>query len=182
MTIGISIRREHPADVEPIAQVHQKAFGPDEPISALVARLRQLDAPLATVSLVAADDAGSIQGHVMLSHAWLDAPDRLIDILVLSPLGVAPDAQRKGIGTALLQKAIKEAQATSAPILILEGNPKFYGPRGFEPSKPLGIRAPSLRIPERALQVVRLPSYDKAISGSLVYRDLWWELDCVGLR
>jgi len=32
------------------------------------------------------------------------------------------------------------------------------------------------------LQMKRLPSYDPSMTGTLIYRDLWWELDCVGLR
>lgn len=182
MTIDFSIRPELSGDVDAICDVHRNAFGPDEPIAVLVERLRRLDAPLATLSFVACDPSDTVIGHVMMSHGWLDAPERLIDVLVLSPLGVTPAAQRQGVGTALIERAIDEAGRTVAPILILEGNPAFYGPRGFEASKPLGIRSPSLRIPERALQVVRLPSYDQAVTGSLVYRELWWELDCVGLR
>jgi len=91
--------------------------------------------------------------------AQLDASDRLIDILVLSPLGVATAAQKQGIGTALIERAINEESVTSSPILILEGNPAFYGSRGFEKAKNHGVRSPSLRIPEAALQMVRLPSY-----------------------
>ncbi|MCD2261072.1 hypothetical protein, partial [Psychroserpens luteolus] len=90
--------------------------------------------------------------------------------------------QRKGVGTALVAHAIQEAGRTTAPILLLEGNPAFYGPRGCAPSGAYGIRRPSLRIPERALQVVRLPSYTPEMTGTLVYRELWWDLDCVGLR
>ena len=118
----------------------------------------------------------------MLSHGWLDAPQQMIDILVLSPLGIAKAAQGNGIGTALLAHAAAAARRTPAPILFLEGNPAYYGPRGFEPSKPCGIRSPSLRIPEPALQMLRLPAYRPEMTGTLVYRDLWWELDCVGLR
>ncbi|MEM9551166.1 MAG: N-acetyltransferase [Pseudomonadota bacterium] len=176
------IRPETPDDIAPIAKLHRAAFGPDEPIPQLVERLRALSAALPTLSFVACEAAGPVVGHVMLSHAWLDAPDRLIDILVLSPLGVATHAQRNGVGTALLAHAVTEAARTPAPILILEGDPGYYGPRGFEPATALGLRAPSLRIPDRAMQLVRLPGYRAGMTGSLVYRDLWWDLDCVGLR
>jgi putative acetyltransferase len=182
MTFKETIRTETNADRDAIARLHRDAFADEPVIPQLVDRLRQLDAPFDTVSLVAVDASGDVIGHVMLSHGWLDAPDRLIDILVLSPLGVTSAAQGKGVGTALLIRAIEVAKTTAAPILFLEGNPAFYGPRGFEPSKPRGIRSPSLRIPAPALQMVRLPSYTEDMTGTLVYRELWWQLDCVGLR
>lgn len=33
---------------------------------------------------------GQVVGHVQLSKSWLDAPKRLVEVLVLSPLGVVP--------------------------------------------------------------------------------------------
>ena len=182
MSDTVFVRDETSNDVEAIANVHLDAFGPNEPIPALVQRLRQLSGPMPTQSFVAHTATGDILGHVMISHGWLDAPDRVIDVLVLSPLGVAQSAQNKGIGSALIHHAVEAASQSAAPILFLEGNPRFYGPRGFEPSQPLGIRSPSLRIPVPALQMKRLPSYDPSMTGTLIYRDLWWELDCVGLR
>ena len=182
MSLSYTIRPERAGDEAEIADVHRLAFGPSEPIPQLVQRLRSLNAPLPTISFVACDANGAILGHVMMSHGWIDAPQNMIDILILSPLGVTPEAQKRGVGTALLSKATETAKQTAAPILALEGNPAYYGSRGFEPAKSYNIRRPSLRIPEQALQIVRLPSYTPEIMGSLVYRDLWWELDCVGLR
>jgi len=182
MTTDDAIRPETPADQAAIRDLHRDAFARDTQIPPLVQRLRALDAPISTISLVAEAAGGEILGHVMLSHGWLDAPDRLIDILILSPLGVRTSAQRQGIGTALLARAVSAAESTSAPILFLEGNPAFYAPRGWKPAIPQGIRAPSLRIPERALQMIRLPRYAPGMTGTLVYRELWWDLDCVGLR
>lgn len=182
MTLGFTIRSERPEDKQAINDVHLSAFGPSEPIASLVQKLREVEGALTTISLVACDTDNQIIGHVMISHNWVDAPAALIDILVLSPLAVAAKSQRQGVGTALLNNAIQCARATKSPLLILEGNPAFYGERGFETAKSLGIRSPSLRIPERALQAMRLPEWNEEITGTLVYRDLWWELDCVGLR
>ena len=108
MTINYSIRAEISGDADAISNVHHDAFKGDESIASLVPRLRQLDAPFETISLVAQSPSGAVLGHVMLSHSWLDASDRLIDILVLSPLGVVSVAQKNGIGTALIDRAIEE--------------------------------------------------------------------------
>ncbi|MEM7470400.1 MAG: N-acetyltransferase [Pseudomonadota bacterium] len=178
----MQITVESQTDFDAIAQLHVAAFGADEPIPKLVASLRDLDAPLVTQGFVARDENGEVSGHIMISHGWLDAPDRMRDIYVLSPLGVHPTRQGTGIGTALVAHAIKSAAQSPAPLLFLEGNPAFYGPRGFVAATSLGLRAPSLRIPEKAFQACCLPAYEPGLSGSLVYRDLWWALDCVGLR
>jgi putative acetyltransferase len=64
---------------------------------------------------------------------------------------------------------------------IIEVDP-YYGSRGFERADVLGFRSPSLRIPPPAFQVARLPGYETWMTGSLVYSESFWALDCVGLR
>lgn len=182
MSQNYSIRRETAADVAAIAQLHEKAFGPTDPVPALVGDLRQIEGAFPIVSLVAQTNTEQIVGHVMSSHAWLDAPRQLIDVLVLSPLGVLPGWQGRGIGSDLLAHAIKAAETAGAPLLFLEGDPAYYGPRGFEGAVPMGFRAPSLRIPEAAFQVIRLTKHSEDMTGTLVYREVFWKHDCVGLR
>jgi len=178
MPLDITIRHETPSDHAAIRMVHHDAFGPQEPIDKLVDGLRNLSANLPTLSLVATvDDA--VTGHVMLSHGWLDAPKQLIDVYVLSPLGVASAHQRQGVGKALISAAI---DAATTPLVFLEGNPKYYGPRGFEKASDSGFRAPSLRIPDPAFQVYKRDGYTPDMTGTLVYPDVFWQLDCVGLR
>jgi putative acetyltransferase len=176
-----AIRLERPDDRQHIRELHALAFGPDEPVPDLVDALRSAHAPLAPRSFVATDD-DRILGHVMLSASRLDAPRRIVDVWVLSPLGVRPEAQRRGIGTRLVAYALEAAAGTRVPLVFLEGSPKYYGSRGFEPASALGFRSPSLRIPDAAFQVARLPAYEPWMTGTLVYSDTFWALDCVGLR
>ena len=178
MSLDIDIRPETPNDHAAIRMVHRDAFGPDEPIPALVDGLRALTTKLPTISLVATT-AGKVAGHVMLSHGWLDAPRQIIDVYVLSPLGVATEHHRQGIGKALIKSAIN---AATTPLVFLEGNPKYYAPRGFEKASDLGFRTPSLRIPDPAFQVYKCDGYTADMTGTLVYPDIFWQLDCVGLR
>jgi putative acetyltransferase len=46
----------------------------------------------------------------------------------------------------------------------------------------LGFRAPTLRYPPGAFQVAQLSAYRDWMSGTLVYSETFWALDCVGLR
>jgi len=140
-----------------------------------------VDSGLARHSLVAVAGAEVI-GHVGISHAWLDARPALLDVLLLSPLSVAPDAQGRGIGTALVRAAIQAASLSGAPMLVLEGGPDYYGARGFARASRHGILAPSARTPEPAFQVVLFEGWEPWMTGRVVYRDVWWTHDAAGLR
>jgi putative acetyltransferase len=178
---AVIIRPETSDDRLAVRDVHARAFGAGEPVPDLVDALRSAPAPLTPQSFVAV--AGDrVLGHVMLSASRLDAPRRIVDVWVLSPLGVVPEIQRQGIGSRLVAYALDAAAQTDVPLVFLEGSPDYYGPRGFERASALDFRSPSLRIPDVAFQVARLPAYEPWMTGTLVYSDTFWALDCVGLR
>jgi len=175
------IRPETRNDLDAVRDVHVEAFADDGRVAGLVDVLRATEAPVSPVALVATVD-DRVVGHVLLSAGRLDAPRRLVDVLVLSPLGVRPDHQNRGIGTRLVAEARHAAEQTSAPLLFLEGSPAYYGRRGFRAAGPVGFRKPSLRIPDAAFQVATLTDYEQWMTGTLVYSEPFWALDCVGLR
>ncbi|HTJ70849.1 MAG TPA: N-acetyltransferase [Actinospica sp.] len=190
MTSAFTIRPERVEDHAAIRDVHRRAFD-QERVADLADALRAAPAPLppsglvATSSPDAASDAGNgdlIIGHVLLSASRLDAAERLVDVLVLSPLGVLPEFQGRGIGTRLVRAALDVAEECGVPLVFLEGSPTYYGSRGFDRADELGFRSPSLRIPPVAFQVARLSAYQPWMTGTLVYSDTFWALDCVGLR
>src|SRR3954451_1205720 len=175
------IRRQETEDDAAVRSVVGAAFAHHAVVPDLVDALRESWAWVDGLSLVA-DDDGELVGHVLLTKAILDAPARLVDVLVLSPLSVRPDRQRSGIGKALVRAAAQAAEDHQAPLVFLEGDPRYYAPRGFRPAGPLGFVRPSTRIPEPAFQVMPLTTYEEWMTGTLVYCDVFWRLDCVGLR
>jgi putative acetyltransferase len=46
----------------------------------------------------------------------------------------------------------------------------------------MGFTPPSGRIPDAAFMAYPLPGYDPALRGALVYADVFWRADAVGLR
>lgn len=173
------MRDEGERDADAVAAVIESAFG-QESVASLWAEVREEG--LVHASLVA-EARGEIVGHVGISAAWLDARERLVDIWMRSPLSVLPEHQGREIGTTLLAAAVERARTTSdVPMLILEGSPEFYGPRGFERAADHRLYPPSARTPDRAFQVVLLEAHEPWMTGQCLYRDVWWRHDSAGLR
>ncbi|MGZ4623822.1 MAG: GNAT family N-acetyltransferase [Blastococcus sp.] len=140
------IRREQPADHDAVRAVHRAAFGPpgrDPAVEVVEARLtdelRDDVAFLPHLSLVAVvDDA--VVGHVLATRGWLGPSG--VPVLGLGPLGVAPAAQRRGAGTALVHALVAVAEACEERLIALLGAPEYYGRFGFRPAAELGVTSP----------------------------------------
>lgn len=176
------IRLEVDADGAAVGKVHLCAFGDHgKVVVALLDSLRAAATPADSLALVAECD-GQVVGHVMFTRSLLDAPSRLVDVRVLSPLGVLPAYQRRGVGAALVRHGLATLAEEGVPVVFLEGAPAYYGRFGFTAGEPLGFRRPSLRIPEAAFQAHLLPAYESWMTGTLVYPEAFWRHDAVGLR
>lgn len=158
--------------------VVSRAFAHHDVVADLVEALQDARAGQDGLSYVAETD-GQLVGHVLLTKSWLDAPERLVDVLVLSPLGVVPEHQRRGIGGRLVQHALEQAEQFGAPAVFLEGDPAYYSRLGFGRATGRGFTAPSVRIPDAAFQVVTLSAHEPWMTGALVYAEQFWQLDCI---
>ncbi len=176
--INTAIRRQVPADAVAISDVIGGAFEAEPEVVALEEALAQRSDSTGYVALV--DDR--VVGHVRLTRGWVDAEARLVEVLVLSPLSVAPEWQGRGIGRAVVAHAVEEARRAGVPAVFLEGDPAYYARLGWRPASELGVTPPSDRIPEPACQAIPLPGWEPSMGGALVYADTFWALDCVGLR
>lgn len=138
----IAVRRELPADHTAVDALTRAAFarpGSDKkpPEVGLLHALRSCDGFVPELSLVAEAD-GAVAGHVICTRGRLgDAR-----ALGLGPIGVDPDHQRRGIGSALVHAVIGAADALGEPVIVLLGDPSYYRRFGFQPASALGIEAP----------------------------------------
>jgi putative acetyltransferase len=130
------IRIEEERDHDAVGTVHRSAFGGEHggTVAGLVDALRP-----ASLSLVS-EEAGAVAGHIMFSRGLLDAPRRLVTVQTLSPLGVAPRWQGRGIGSALVRDGLRRLDERGVPLVFVEGDPAFYSRLGFGPGKGLGFR------------------------------------------
>ena len=114
------IRAYRPDDEAGVRTVVTEAFADEgETVAALVDDLR---VGHARAELVAEQD-GAVVGHVLLSRSWVDARRALVEVLVLSPLSVAPSHQGRGVGTALLEAAVAEAAEAEGAGAVPRGEP-----------------------------------------------------------
>lgn len=171
----VEIRKERSDEQSEVSAVVGAAFGGAR-VPELLEALRRSSAwrDLSFVAVV----EGRIVGHVAYTRGWIDAAERLLEVLVLSPMSVHPDFQRRGIGSLLIRESLR---GVSAPLVFLEGDPAFYSRLGFVAGGPLGFVAPSPRI-GFGFQVMIGEGYEPWMKGQLVYPDVFWEHDSVGLR
>jgi putative acetyltransferase len=178
----MELREELPGDGQAVREVQLEAFGEHGLVVAdLVDSLRDTVTAAGRLSLVA-EFGEQVVGHVLFTSSLLDAARRLVEVQVLSPLAVRPEFHRRGIGSALVRYGLGVLAERAVPLVWLEGDPGYYSRFGFAPGGALGFRKPSLRIPDDAFQVIRLPEYEPWMTGTLVYPDPFWRHDAVGLR
>jgi putative acetyltransferase len=129
----IDVRDESPRDWKAVYQVVSSAFG-QLAEAELVEELRE--GGDSVVSLVAEED-GQIVGHVLLSR--MDAPFRS---LALAPVSVIPTRQRRGIGSALIKRAVDSARSKGWDAIFVIGDPNYYERFGFDREAAAGFTSP----------------------------------------
>lgn len=181
MSGGVSVRVMRPDEWDEARAACIDAFQ-DPGIPLLLDLLRTSWSWHDELAFVAEVD-GRIGGLVLYTSAFVDAPDRVVDVLVLSPLGVRRELQRSGVGSELMRRSLEMVAAgRPEPLVFLEGIPSYYPRFGFRLAADLGFTAPSVRIPRAAFMAYPLPSYEPSLTGALVYADVFWRADAVGLR
>ncbi|MDQ2895796.1 MAG: N-acetyltransferase [Actinomycetota bacterium] len=176
----IACRTERVEDCDRVTEIVRRAFD-DQRVVDLVAALRASPDWVADLSLLASVDDEPV-AFIAFSKGLVDAPRRLVDVLVLSPVAVLPAFQGRGVATALIWHGIAVARHRQEPLVFVEGDPGFYARFGFMPAGDLGFRRPSLRIPPAAFQILALKAPTPSLTGTLVYPRAFWDHDCVGLR
>ncbi len=176
-----TVRRATDDDASEVRRIVSAAYGGQK-------RAGLLDAfredPVAWLDLVfVAEGTDGLLATCVYTRGWLDAPTTLVEVLILTPVAVLPDQQRNGAGTLLVKESLRMVEDRDEPLVFLEGDPGFFCRLGVVGGHELHFTAPSARIPEPAFQVATLPGYDRqTMTGAVVYPDVWWRHDAVGVR
>ena len=164
----IRVAREE--DWPAIPEVHRAAFGDHgDDVARLAQELHdRVDLYEPDLSFVAEED-GQVVGHVM--NTWSEIEGSDARVLQFSPLGVLPDHQRRGHGSALVRASLDAVRARGEPLLVLEGDPKFYGRFGFVRADELGLLPPPEALVDWAFQVAILDPDVELPHGRVVYSE-----------
>jgi predicted N-acetyltransferase YhbS len=126
----VTIRHERRSDIPAREALLEQAFGESRWAKA-AERLREGRVPAEGTAFVATDH-GRLVGTVRLWHV---TAGRGCSALLLGPLAVAADVRNRGIGTALMQRALREARRQGCRAVLLVGDAPYYGRFGFSPEK-----------------------------------------------
>jgi predicted N-acetyltransferase YhbS len=124
--LSLSISPETAGDALPVERLHERTFGPGRFVLSAY-RLREhvdhrLD--LSFTARIGTLLVGSVRQLPVLVG---DTP-----ALLLGPLTVEPPFRGRGVGRALLDRALKEAQAKGHRLVLLVGDEAYYGRVGFK--------------------------------------------------
>lgn len=159
------IRAETASDHDAIRRIVDDAFG-DTITGDLVDAIRASDRFVPDLSLVAGS-RGQTLGHVISSYVDVEPGSRRV--LQVGPLAVTPSHQRQGIGSALMEETIRIAEERGEPLLLIEGNPKYYERFGFTRADALGIEPPREALGPQYFMARPLGTYDPAFRGRATY-------------
>ena len=129
----------------------------------LLDALRASDSWIPALSWVAEVDS-RVVGHCVSTRGHVGD----VSCVGLGPIGVVPDAQGMGVGSALMNATIGAADALGEPLIALLGEPSFYARFGFTPARDHGIEPPSSAWGDH-FQVLRLSAWTDSIGGLFQY-------------
>lgn len=113
----------------------------------LVEEIRAKKYYMPELELVMVDEADEVIGYAMFSRFHLEGKYEE-KLLLLSPVAVKTSLQRQHISKDLLEHGFEVAKGLGFKAVLVEGNPRNYVSRGFQPSYRFGIEAgPNLRLP-----------------------------------
>ncbi|WP_261132101.1 GNAT family N-acetyltransferase [Bacillus sp. Marseille-Q3570] len=162
------IRAEHETDIPKIKEVNVLAFG-QENEARLIEGIRNSDAFIPELSLVAVTEDGDVIGHILFSRISIKTAGGSEPTLALAPMAVKPDWQNKGIGSALVQEGLQRCVEAGFDAVIVLGHSKFYPRFGFVRASTKGIHPP-FEVPDEAFMVYEaMPGILDGIEGTVQY-------------
>ena len=143
--ISLTILPETADDAVAIERLHDRTFGPGR-FANTAYRLREQAAHRAELSFTARTGT-LLVGSVRLTPIRIGETRALL----LGPLTVEPAFRERGVGQALIERALKEASAKGHRLVILVGDEPYYGKSGFKPIPPGRVSMPGPVDPARLL-------------------------------
>jgi len=170
----VIVREQQADDYEAIRHVYAEAFrrpgfrppqnpGSVPPEVALFEALWAAGDAIPEFSFTALTDGGVV-GHATASRATVVTDS----VVAVGPIGVLPEHQGMGIGSALMDALLTAADVAHVPLVALLGSPQYYSRFGFRPAKELGVIPPEPQWGD-AFQARPLTAHTSLIAGPFQY-------------
>ncbi len=157
--LSLIIAAETPDDAFAIERLHERTFGPGR-YAKTAYRLRE-QVPHTLALSFTARIGTLLVGSVRLSPVRIGETKALL----LGPLTVEPAFRERGVGQALIDRALKEAAAGGHRLVILVGDEPYYGKAGFKPVPPGRVTMPGPVDPARLLVAELSPGAFEGVTG-----------------
>jgi len=157
--ISLTILPETPDDALAIERLHERTFGPGR-YAKTAYRIREGVGHRYELSFTAR--IGSLLvGSVRLSPVLVGKTPALL----LGPLTVEPPFRERGIGRALIARALADARTQGHRLVVLVGDEPYYGRAGFKRVPKGRAVMPGPVDPERLLVAELVPGAFDGVSG-----------------
>jgi predicted N-acetyltransferase YhbS len=159
--LSLTILPETPDDGPAIDRLHERTFGPGR-YARSAFRIRENKAHVFELSFTARIGT-LLVGSVRLTPVCIgDMP-----ALLLGPLTVEPPFRTRGIGTALVARALKDAKAKAHKLVVLVGDEPVYAKNGFKRVPKGQMKMPGPVDPARLLVAELVPGAFEGASGMI---------------
>lgn len=89
------------------------------------------------------EEEGKIVAHIIYCPSVLQtAEGKKIDVITFGPVSVYPEYQKKGYGSAIIQKTLQKAKKAGYGAVLITGNPDYYKRFGFLTCSEIGVYLP----------------------------------------
>jgi predicted N-acetyltransferase YhbS len=157
--LSLTILPETEADAVAIDRLHERTFGPGR-YARSAYRIREGRGHLLDLSFTARIGT-LLVGSLRLTPVCIGETPALL----LGPLTVEPPFRTRGVGSALITRALKEAQAKGHKLVVLVGDEPFYAKTGFKRIPKGQVKMPGPVDPARLLVAELVPGAFDGVTG-----------------
>jgi predicted N-acetyltransferase YhbS len=157
----LTILQESADDTAAIDRLHERTFGPGR-YAKTAYRIREDVAHRVELSFTARIGT-LLVGSVRLSPIRIGKTAALL----LGPLAVEPPFRERGIGQALIERALAEARSKGHRLVVLVGDEPYYAKGGFKRIPKGQVTMPGPVDPARLLIAELEPGAFDGVSGSV---------------
>ncbi len=157
--VSLTILPETADDALGVERLHERTFGPGR-YARTAFRIREGRGHLLELSFTARIGT-LLVGSVRLTPICIGETPALL----LGPLTVEPPFRERGVGSALIERALKDAKAKGHRLVVLVGDEPYYAKSGFKRIAKGQVKLPGPVDPARLLVAELAPGAFEGVAG-----------------